>query len=81
MRTMKTLDAYDVRNVRRGRVEYGEAYQTELKRKAMCRCCGQQMLKGTKVIRFGWDFKGCGSWTVVECSMHAEPCSIHKLGK
>lgn len=78
---MKTLWEHEVNEVRRGRVEYGEVFPVVLSRRAFCRCCGQSMPKGTKAIRFGWDFKGCGSWTVVECSMHAEPCEpVRKHG-
>lgn len=72
---MELLRSDYVAEVRRGRVEYGEVFPITLTRRAVCRCCGRPMPKGTKAIRFGWDFNGCGSWTVIECSMHAEPCT------
>lgn len=47
--------------------------------RAKCCCCGQKIVKGEKEHRFYWDFSGCGSWTAVECHIHAAPCESTKV--
>ncbi len=43
--------------------------------RARCRSCGEKIRKGSYAIKFLHDFTGCGSWTVVECWIHAERCT------
>lgn len=43
--------------------------------RAVCRCCGQKISKGSLAIKFCYDFTGCGSWTVVEVQIHGEHCT------
>lgn len=70
----KLLSNFNIERVRRGLVEYGEVERgVVLTRKARCRCCGEDMPKGTTVIRFGWDFHGAGSHTATTAVMH-ETC-------
>lgn len=58
-----------------GPVQYGSIeHGLKATGRARCRCCGDKIAKGTDEIRFYWDFNGCGSWTAVECHIHASPC-------
>lgn len=60
-------------------VQYG-AIERGLKAtgRARCRCCGERIAKGADEVRFYWDFTGSGSWTAVECHIHAAPCEPGK---
>lgn len=59
---------------RRSPVEYGDIERVIATGRARCRSCGNKIIKGSPEIRFYWDFRGCGSWTAVECHIHQEDC-------
>ena len=42
--------------------------------RATCRVCGKKISKGSKAVKFMWDFTGSGSWTLIECQIHLEDC-------
>jgi len=66
----RLLLRHEAASVRSNRIEHGSTERGVLKRRAVCRDCGEQIPKGTTVIRFAWDFAGFGSWTATWCAMH-----------
>lgn len=72
MKPMGILMPYEVADIRKGRVEYGDVERVTAKRASFCRCCGGTIRKGEAALKFYWDWHGCGSWTASMAMMHAE---------
>jgi len=64
----------DVNNQPRG-TEFGIVEIIPATGRATCRVCGKKIAKGSKAVKFMWDFTGSGSWTLIECQIHLEECS------
>lgn len=72
---MKILHKSTIEEIRKGRIEYGEIEATTNKKKAICRCCATAMPKETEVLKFAYDFNGCGSWTAQVVMIHKKTCN------
>lgn len=55
-------------------IEYGSPSVQPASGKGRCRCCGNRITKNARVVKFFWDFHGCGSWTATEAQIHADEC-------
>jgi hypothetical protein len=54
--------------------DFGVTEVIEATGRAVCRCCGEKIVKGEVAIRFPFDFTGSGAWTGVEVQIHGEQC-------
>jgi hypothetical protein len=80
---MIMIDNYDADKIRAGRdhtdcggsVEYGYRETVVGSGRAICRVCGQKILKGQVAYRFPWDISGCGSFTATNVQIHADDCN------
>ncbi len=59
-------------------IEYGQPEIVVATGRARCRCCGQKIAKGETVLKFSYDFHGCGSWTAQTVHMHVSGCETSK---
>lgn len=84
----RTIEQYQIDRIRQALTEgqigantpgslyrlYGGLWRGVATGRARCRGCGEKIRKGVPVGKFGWDFTGSGSWTAVDCYIHADGC-------